>query len=48
MTPFYLAFPEGYAGAPYFIDLIINIIFSVDIVAQFFIAFYDEDYQIID
>ena len=48
MTPYYLAFPEGFVGAPYFIDLAVNCIFTVDVISNFLTAYYDDDYQIID
>lgn len=48
MTPYYLAFPMGFIGVPYFMDTTINIIFAIDVISNFFLAYYDEDYQIVD
>jgi hypothetical protein len=48
MTPYYLAFPEGFTGTPFYLDVVINVIFGIDIISNFFTAYYDDDYQIID
>lgn len=47
-TPYYLAFPEGYDYNMAILDLSMNVVFGIDLFYNFFSAYYDEDFQIID
>jgi hypothetical protein len=44
ITPYYLAFPEGYTSSMAYLDSSMNVVFGVDLIAQFFMAYYDDDY----
>lgn len=44
LTPYYLAFPDGYGTYMDSLDNAMNIIFGIDIIFNFFSAYYNEDY----
>jgi hypothetical protein len=46
--PYFLAFPDSYTTSWVIFDYIVNIFFGIDILVNFFCAFYSEDYNIID
>ena len=49
-TPLFLSFHEERDGKDlwYLINMVVDIIFGIDIIIIFFSAFYDDDYQLID
>ena len=47
-TPYFLAFPDKYSYPVLIFDNLMNAFFFVDICMNFFTAYYDEDYEIID
>ena len=48
MTPVFMAFPELQTTEITYLDNIMNIVFGVDILLNFFLAYYDEDFVIVD
>ena len=48
LTPLYVAFPNLYNKEMHILDNTMNAIFMSDIILNFFSAFYDEDFIIID
>ena len=47
-TPFFLAFPDKYDYPVFVFDNTMNAFFFVDIIMNFFTAYYDEDFEIVD
>lgn len=47
-TPYFIAFPENYDYSAFIADNTMNAFFFLDIVINFFTAFYDEDFEIVD
>lgn len=43
-TPYYLAFPDYTNNVSALLDDTMNIVFGIDLIIQFFSAYYDEDY----
>jgi hypothetical protein len=43
-----MAFPDSQSEAMQYFDNFMNCVFGLDIIINFFSAYYDEDYQIID
>jgi hypothetical protein len=48
MTPVFIAFPELQTQGSDILEMTMNLIFAIDVVLNFFSAFYDQDYTIID
>lgn len=48
MTPLYAAFPNLYTKEMQILDYFMNAIFFIEIILNFFTAYYDEDFIIID
>lgn len=48
MAPIFLAFPELYDDRFKVYDYIVNLVFTIDIILNFFSAYYDFDFQIVD
>lgn len=48
VTPISLAFPDLDANSLYYVNWIMNSVFTVDIFVNFFSAFYDSEMQVID
>lgn len=48
LTPYFMAFPDAQSDNMQYLDTVMNIIFGMDIMVNFFAAYYDEDYQIVD
>jgi hypothetical protein len=48
LTPLFLAFPDIYTSGMMYMDQSMNVMFLVDIILNFFTAFFDEDYMIIN
>lgn len=48
MTPVFIAFPELQTEGSDNFEIAMNIIFALDVVLNFFSAFYDADYTIVD
>jgi len=47
-TPFFLAFPDRYNYPVLIFDNFMNAFFFIDIFMNFFTAYYDEDFEIVD
>ena len=48
MTPILMAFPELQTTEITYLDNAMNIVFGIDIILNFFTAYYDEDFIIVD
>ncbi|TNV85840.1 hypothetical protein FGO68_gene9701 [Halteria grandinella] len=48
LTPIFIAFPEQQTKAAQYLDNIMNILFALDMIFNFFTAYYDSDFNIID
>lgn len=48
MTPIMMAFPELYIREISIFDNCMNIVFTIDILLNFFVAYYDEDFIVVD
>jgi hypothetical protein len=48
ITPYTLAFPEIYTEQYYIFDMIMNVIFVVDMFICFISAYYDVEFKIVD
>lgn len=48
LAPIFLAFPEMYSDGFEMYDYCVNAIFGLDIIFNFFSAYYDFDFQIVD
>ena len=48
MTPIFMAFPELQTTEIFYLDNAMNIVFGIDIILNFFTAYYDEDFIIVD
>ena len=48
ITPYSLAFQDTYTKELYYFDIAMNMVFGVDLVLNFFSAYYDADMVIID
>ena len=48
ITPYSLAFQDTYTRELYFFDIAMNLVFGIDLVLNFFSAYYDADMVIID
>jgi hypothetical protein len=48
MTPIFMAFPELQTNEISYLDNAMNIVFGIDIILNFFTAYYDEDFIIVD
>jgi hypothetical protein len=48
LTPLFLAFPDIYTSGMMYMDQSMNLFFFVDIILNFFTAFFDEDYMIVN
>jgi hypothetical protein len=48
MTPILMAFPELQTTEITYLDNSMNIVFGIDIILNFFTAYYDEDFIIVD
>jgi len=48
LTPLFLAFPDFYTSGMMYMDQSMNILFLIDIILNFFTAFFDEDYMIVN
>jgi hypothetical protein len=46
--PYSIAFPEAKTTALSALDIILNVLFAIDIVINFFCAYYDENFTVID
>jgi len=46
--PYSIAFPEAKTTALSALDIILNVLFAIDIVINFFCAYYDENFAVID
>ena len=47
-TPIFLAFPDMYTTDIMIFDDSLNILFLIDMALTFFVAFYDDEFSIID
>ena len=47
-TPWYLAFPESYSHNALLFDTCLNLVFFADIVINFFTAYHDNEFRVID
>ena len=48
ITPYNMAFPDGYTKNMFYIDLLIDFVFLVDVIVNFFFASYDNNFNVID
>lgn len=48
LGPWSLAFPDSYSGFPVYLDYLMNIFFGFDLILNFFCAYLDTDFQIVD
>ncbi len=48
LGPYSRAFPDSYTGLPLYLDYVMNIFFGLDVILNFFCAYYDSDFQIVD
>ena len=48
LTPFFLAFPEQQVAGLKIFEQIMNVFFLIDIIVNFFSAYYETDLKIID
>jgi hypothetical protein len=48
LTPTYVAFPDFYTPKTMILDNIMNAFFVLDILVNFFTAYYDEDFLLIE
>jgi hypothetical protein len=46
--PYSIAFPDAKTPTLTALDIILNILFAIDIVINFFCAYYDENFAVID
>ena len=46
--PYSIAFPDAKNNALSALDIILNVLFAIDIVINFFCAYYDENFTVID
>ena len=48
ITPYTLAFPEVYTDSLYIFDMVMNVIFVIDMSINFLSAYYDAEFKIVD
>lgn len=48
ITPYSLAFPEDYKGTILYVDYLMNVLFFIDVIVNFFSAYVDSDFNLVD
>lgn len=48
LTPYFLGFPDDYSDPYSNLDTVISVIFAIDVFVNFFSAYHDQDFQIVD